>query len=94
MKKFIVIEHKDSYGFISTNLRSSVWGIAKQAKLNEVLDSLREDYGNVQFSFPKSAQDDLDSRDALAYYKLVHAMQKQEVAEALRLRFGVNHAEI
>lgn len=93
MKKFIIIERNQTYGFISTNLRSSVWGIARQAKLNDVLDSLREDYGNVQFSFPKSAQDDLDHRDALAYYKLIRAMQKEELARVLQ-QHGVRNAEI
>ena len=93
MKKFLIIERNQTFGFISTNLRSSVWGIAKQAKLNDVLASLREDYGNVQFSFPKSSSDDLDNREALAYFKLIQAMQKEEMAFVLR-QYGARNAEI
>lgn len=96
MKKFLIVKRNQTIGFISTNLRNSIWGVAPKAKLNEVVSSLQEDYGNVQVQFPKSAEDDLNNRELVAYYKLITLMQKQEVEQArqLKLQFGVRDAKI
>lgn len=93
--EFLILKHKQNYGYISTNLRTSVWGIAKQAKLDDVLKSLEEDYGNVKFQIATSSSS-LDAKKLIAYRKLKLALQQQELAEAkqLHLKFGVKNAEI
>lgn len=93
--EFLILKHKQNYGYISTNLRTSVWGIAKQAKLDDVLKSLEEDYGNVQFQIATSSSS-LDTKKLIAYRKLELALQQQELSEAkqLHLKFGVKNAEI
>lgn len=74
MKKFLIIQKENLYGFISSNLKNSTWGFKEESNLNELLLSLKEDYGNISVSFPKSVNDDLDSRDQLAYLKLTKVL--------------------
>lgn len=53
MKKFLIIQKENLYGFISSNLKTSTWGIKEKSNLDELLLSLKEDYGNISVSFPE-----------------------------------------
>lgn len=91
MKKFLIIQKENLYGFISSNLKNSTWGIKEESNLDELLLSLKEDYGNISVSFPKSVNDDLDTRDQLAYMKLAKALNDVILKKILEER---NYARI
>lgn len=96
MKNFIIVSRGSLTGFISTNFKHSVWGTCPKSKLNGLVESLREDYGNIRVSFPKSPDDGLDSQELVAYYKLLTQLQKVELAQAcqLKIKFGESNAKI
>lgn len=87
MKKFLIIERDNKLGFISSNLRTSIWGIVPKAERESLISSLQADYGgNISISFPRNLQDDLDSREQIAYLKLSHYMNNEKLKQILILK--------
>lgn len=96
MKKFLILEKGSFSGFISTNLSHPVWGVNPKSKRSEMLESIFEDFGNVQLSFPKSPDDDLTNPELVAYYKLQVKLNDANLVQAhqLKLQFGDHNAKI
>lgn len=84
------------------NFKPGFWGTCPKSKLNGLVESLREDYGNIRVSFPKSPDDGLDSQELVAYYKLLAQLHKlsctslPKLAKAcqLKIKFGESNAKI
>ena len=96
MKKFLILERGSFSGFISTNLKHSVWGVNFKTKQSELLQSLREDFGNIQVSFPNSPDDDLNNEEMIAYYKLQIKLNEamRSHSRQLKIQFGEKNARI
>lgn len=83
MKKFLIIQRDDQLGFISSNLRTSTWGIVNVSERDSLIESLRAEYGNISISFPRSLQDDLDTREQIAFLKLHNYMNNEKLKQML-----------
>ena len=87
MKKFLIIERDGQLGFISSNLRTSVWGVVPKAERESLITSLQADYdGNISISFPRNLRDDLSHQEQIAYLKLSNYMNNEKLKQMLILK--------
>lgn len=77
MLNFLIIQKGDSLGYISSNTRSSIWGVAKTSDKEELTKSLHEDFGeSISIKFPKNSKDNLSLREQIAFIKLYQYMAR------------------
>lgn len=84
MKKFLIIERDNQLGFISSNLRTSVWGIVPKTERDSLIKSLQDEYeGNISISFPRNLMDDLSPREQIAFLKLNNYLNNEKLKQML-----------
>lgn len=86
MNKFLAIQSGNILGFISTNSKTSFWGIKENTSKEELIASISEAFPNFSISFPKDVHDELTLKEQVAYKKLFNEISKLQLSHSIQLK--------